>query len=65
MRWIVRDLHVKGELKGNEAIRRVLARGEGEVKVGEAGMMGRGEWRVPASAWMRCHAVGCPSGLGK
>ena len=36
LRWIVRDLHVSGEAKGNEA-RRVLVRGEGEVKVGVAG----------------------------
>jgi hypothetical protein len=39
LRWIVRDLHVRGESKGNEA-KQVLVRGEGEVKVGEAGMTG-------------------------
>ena len=35
----MRDLHVRGESKGNEA-RRILVRGEGEVKVGEAGTTG-------------------------
>ncbi len=39
LRWIVRDLHVSGEAKGNEA-RRVLVRGEGEVKMGVAGETG-------------------------
>jgi hypothetical protein len=33
LRWIVRDLHGRGESKGNEA-RRVLVRSEGEVKGG-------------------------------
>ena len=35
----MRDLHVRGEAKGNEA-RRVLVRSEGEVKVGVAGKTG-------------------------
>ena len=35
----MRDLHVRGESKGNEA-RRVLVRSEGEEKVGVAGKTG-------------------------